>query len=266
MDLRKHLPGDVQDPQKFFIPVARMDVAEHGPGRVGAVGEMPGAAGQVPDQPGIDRSESEAALPGHPAGVRGMIEDPGDFGPGKVGIRNQARLLTDQRPRTFRLEALAGGSGPAVLPDDGVMDGQARVAVPDDRRFPLIGDADGGNIFGAQPRFFQSQNGDADLGFHDFAGIMLHPAGPGIDLTEFFLNRGHDGACLIKNNRPRTGRALIERQKKSHRNLLGESETESAIRNSRHRDLLHGVYPSRLRLKDPWPLRFSCLQGNTESG
>ena len=45
-------------------------------------------------------------------------------------------------------ELLAESGGAAILPDDGVVDGLAGGAVPDDGGFALVGDADGGDVAG----------------------------------------------------------------------------------------------------------------------
>ena len=172
-------PGNVQYLQELVIPVARVDVVEHRPGGVGAVGDVPGAAGQVPDQPGIDRPEGETPLLRHPAGTGNVIEDPGDLGPGEVGVRHEAGLFPDQRSEPLRFQAVAGGGGAAVLPDDGVIDRPARRTLPDDRRFPLVGDAEGGDVGGAQARILQGQGRHAGLGLPDLHGDRAPPSRAG---------------------------------------------------------------------------------------
>ena len=214
--LREDLPGNLQYLQELVIPVARMDVVEHRPGGVGAVGDVPGTPGEVPDQPGVDRPEGEPSFLRHPPGARYIIEDPGDLGPREVGIRNKSRLLPDERSQPLRFQAVAGGGGAAVLPDDGVMDRPARGALPDHRRLPLIGDAEGGDVGGAQARFPKGQRRHAGLGFPYLQGIVLHPAGLRVVLAEFLLGRGDNRARVIEDDRPGTGRALVEGQKKGH--------------------------------------------------
>ena len=44
------------------------------------------------------------------------------------------------------LHLVAEAGGAAVLPDDGVADRLAGLAVPDDGGFALVGDADGGDV------------------------------------------------------------------------------------------------------------------------
>ncbi len=46
-------------------------------------------------------------------------------------------------------QLIADARRPPVLPHDGVMDWLAGGTVPDDRRFALVGNANGGDITGA---------------------------------------------------------------------------------------------------------------------
>ncbi len=181
--LREDRPGNFQYVQELLIPVARMDIVKHRPGGVRAVGDVPGAAGEVPDQPGVDSPEGEPPFLRHPPGTGYMIEDPGDLGPGEIGVRNKARLLPNERPQPRRLQAVAVGRGAAVLPDDGVMDRPARGALPDHRRLPLIGYAEGSDVGGTQASFPNGLPRHAGLGFPNLQGIVLHPAGLGVVLA-----------------------------------------------------------------------------------
>ena len=56
----------------------------------------------------------------------------------------------------------------------------------------------------------QRSLGRTQLGFPDRRGVMLNPAGFGIDLRELPLC--HRLAKCVKNNRPRTGRPLVQRE------------------------------------------------------
>ena len=79
-----------------------------------------------------------------------MIENPGDFGRGKIRIDDQSGLLGNIG--LMRLESLTGQGRATVLPDQGRRDGSARIPFPDDRRFPLIGQADRGDPVGLESR------------------------------------------------------------------------------------------------------------------
>jgi len=75
----------------------------------------------------------------------------------------------------------------AVLPDDGVVHRAARLAVPDDGRFALVGDADGGDRCAIQSRVRDGFGGDAGLRRPDILWVMFDPTWLRIYLREFLL-------------------------------------------------------------------------------
>ena len=70
---------------------------------------------------------------------------------GEVGVDEQAGLRLDRLAGAVGFEPLAEVRGAAILPDDRVVDRLAGLAVPDDGRFALVGDADGGDVLRPQP-------------------------------------------------------------------------------------------------------------------
>ncbi len=74
-----------------------------------------------------------------------IVEDPADLGAGEIGVEQQAGLGGEQRFEAICLQLRAQWRGAPVLPDDGVVDRLAGLAVPDQRRLALVGDADGGD-------------------------------------------------------------------------------------------------------------------------
>src|SRR3954465_16050929 len=105
-----------------------MEIPEQGARGVGDVGRGEGAAGELPDQPGVDGAEGEPA--GGFTGAGDVLQDPGELGAGEVGVEHQAGALAEERLATLALQAVAEAGGAAVLPDDGVGDGLAGPAVP----------------------------------------------------------------------------------------------------------------------------------------
>ena len=97
-------------------------------------------------------------------------------------------------------EAIAFLSGAAILPHDGVGDGPAGLAIPQQRGLALVGDADGGDVGGGESGFFQRGLGGGELGFPNGPGIVLDPAGFGENLREFLLRHRLHAASAIKNN------------------------------------------------------------------
>src|SRR4029077_16032360 len=96
-----------------------------------------------------------------------VVEDPGDLGTGEIGIEDQAGLGRDLVlvPGTPQFIATRGGA--AVLPDDGVVDGLAAVAISYDRGLALVGDADAGQRLGVEFRFDERLPADLDRGRPD---------------------------------------------------------------------------------------------------
>ena len=98
-------------------------------------------------------------------------------------------------PGRRRAREFGDGVGDAgVLPDDGVADGLAGVAVPDHGGFALVGDADGGEIAGAEVLGLHRFADDLLRAAPDLGGIVLDPAGPGINLRVLPLRGGDDVA------------------------------------------------------------------------
>ena len=97
-----------------------------------------------------------------------------------------------------------------VLPDDGVVDGFAGVAVPDESGLALVGDADGGDVGGKQVAGVEGF-GDDEVGVaEDFKRVVLDPAGVGVDLAVFLLGAGDDVAGAVEDHEAGAGGALIE--------------------------------------------------------
>lgn len=114
---------------------------------------MGAAAGQIPDEPRVHIAEQQLAALGTLARTRNVIEDPLDLRAGKIGVDEQAGLLLHIRAKTVGRELIADGRRAAALPDDRVIDGLARVLVPDDRRLALVRDADAAMSVGDRPLF-----------------------------------------------------------------------------------------------------------------
>ena len=199
-DLRQHAFWDVQLRQNLIVPLQGVDVKEHGPGGVGVVGHMGLAAGELPDQPGFHGAEEQLAPPGPLPDAGDVLQNPAQLGSGKVGVDDQAGFAAVGLRQALGLEAVAVLAGAAALPDDGPGNRLAGELVPDDGGFPLIGDADGGDVGGRGADVGHGQPGHLQLGGPDLVGVMLHPAGLGEILGEFLLGHGAHLAPLIKQN------------------------------------------------------------------
>ena len=75
---------------KLLIPGERVDVEEQSARGVGDVGDVATAAGEFPDEPGVDGAESELAGVGLSACAGNMLQDPANFAGGEVGVKDKA--------------------------------------------------------------------------------------------------------------------------------------------------------------------------------
>ena len=171
---------------------------------------MRGPSSKFPDEPCVDRAKSQPALTGKGARAFYVLQQPRDFGGGKISVYDEASLASDDGRMAVGLESVAVFRRTAILPHDGVVDGPAGLASPQQSGLALIGDTDGGNLLGGELGLAQGGLGGGELGFPNRLRIMLHPAGLREDLRELLLRHGLHAAGAIENNRARTGRALVE--------------------------------------------------------
>ena len=187
-----------------------MDIIEHGTGGVGHVGNVDRAAGQLPQQPGVHRSEEDLAPAGPLPGTIHMIQDPFDLGAGEIGVGNQAGGFADMIPQPLLQQSVYDAGSTTALPHNGVADGAAGLAVPEDGGFTLIGDANGGNVGGIYAGLGDHLHHDRVLGGPDFHGVVFYPPFLGVDLGEFLLTDADDVLFPIKEDGAGTGGTLIQ--------------------------------------------------------
>ena len=215
-DLRQDAHRDVHQFAELFVPGQGVDVEEHGAGGVGVVRDMDsafrmgGAAGQVPDEPGVDGTEEEFAFVSKFLGFRDVVEEPADLGGGEVGVNDEAGLLFDGLEVSLRLQFLGVVRGTAALPDDGVVNGTAGRFVPKDGGLALVGDTDGGDVGGIDLAFAEDGGDALEFVHEDVFRTMFYPACMRIDLLELSLGFGDDLAILVKDDRSGTGGTLIQ--------------------------------------------------------
>ena len=215
-DLRQDAHGDAHEFAELFIPGQGVDVEEHGAGGVGIVRDvdcafrMDSAAGQVPDEPGVDGAEEEFALVRKFLCFGDVVEKPADLGGGEVGVDDEAGLLFDGLEMSLCLQFLGIVRGAAALPDDGVVDGTTGRFIPKDGGLTLVGDTDGGDVGGVDLAFAEDGGDALEFGHEDVFRTMFYPACMRIDLLELSLGFGDDLAILVKNDRSGTGGTLIQ--------------------------------------------------------
>jgi hypothetical protein len=82
----------------------------------------------------------------------------------------------------------AGIHGSPILPDDGTVKRLAREPIPEQRRLPLVGDANGGDLLMIQPSVTQGLLCRPEQGGPDVSGVVLHPAWLGVVLAQRSLS------------------------------------------------------------------------------
>ena len=124
----------------MLAPREMPDVVEHRARRVRGIGRVHLAAGEIPDEPGVDGARGERAALGH---ARDMLvrQQPLELGRGEVRIGEQPGARRDVFCVRREREAARGGA--PILPHDRSAHGLARVAIPQHECLALIRDADG---------------------------------------------------------------------------------------------------------------------------
>ena len=136
---------------------------------------------------------------------------------GKVGVDDQAGLGPDRVAGAVRLQALAEVRGAAILPDDRVVDRLAGLAVPDDGRLALVGDADARPCRpGARARGRALRPPRRSATPRSRCGSCSTQPARRKDLGELLLRDGADRAALVEHDRAGAGGALIEREDVRH--------------------------------------------------
>ncbi len=72
-----------------------------------------------------------------------MIQNPGDLCGGEIGIQTQTGFTTHFDIAVIPLQLAAAIGSSSVLPHDGIVEGSAAAAIPDDGGLTLVGNADG---------------------------------------------------------------------------------------------------------------------------
>jgi len=174
-DARQHGARDVENPQEIVVPIA-VEIHQHGARRVRGVGDVQGAAGEIPDEPRVDVAEEQIAGAGARLGVGNVVENPADLAGGKVGVDHQPGLAGDLRAGWRARQLRAEVRRAPALPDDSGSDGPAALPVPHDGGLALVGDPDPRDVRCAGAMPLEEPAGGLDLGAPDLPGILLHPS------------------------------------------------------------------------------------------
>ena len=165
---------------------------------------------KVPKQPGINGTKAQFAPFSLFPCAGYMVQYPSYFSTAKVGINYQPGFVANKIFHLPCFQFIAKGSRPSVLPHNGIVHRLTRVAFPYHRGFPLIGNANGSNIFCMQACKANGFYSHAQLGTPNLHRIMFYPARLWKYLCKFFLCGGNNFTRNIKNNSPATGSTLVE--------------------------------------------------------
>ncbi len=213
-DLREQRARDAHQPQARLVPVERAQVHQHraaGVGHVGDVHAARGSAGEVPQQPRVDRPERQLTALGALARARHVLQDPRELRPGEVRRQRQPDVLAQAIGPVLAGELAHERGGARVLPDDRVADRLARAPVPHDARLALVGDADRGDVRGPRTRARERGVDHFPRAPPHLARVVLDPAGVGMDLLVLAALERPDLPVAIEQDQPRAGRALVDR-------------------------------------------------------
>ena len=174
-DRGKPATRHVEHGQQLIVPVIGVDVVEVRAARVGGVGGVNPAAGQPPDEKTVHGAKAEFSRLCPFAGALNLVEYPGELGRGEIGVEKQAGLCSDAFLVASFLEGRAYGGRSSVLPYDGVVDGLAACALPDDGCLTLVCYAYG--RWRALEFVRLAKNGACDIksALPDILGIVFNP-------------------------------------------------------------------------------------------
>ncbi len=150
---------------------------------IARVGKMRSAR-QFVDQPAFDRAEGEGSGPRRRPHRIFVVEHPAHLRAREIGVEQQSGALLDLRLVPVVLHVGAEFRRTPVLPDDGASERFARIPIPGNDRFALVGDADGGDV----ARSLADDLARARQGLFPYlARVVLDPAGFGIMLRQVRL-------------------------------------------------------------------------------
>ena len=147
-NFRQHALRNIEITEECVIPFEFVDVVEHRTGSVGVIRHMSLAAREFPNQPGINGTKEQVALFCLFAGTFHLVENPFDFRSGEISVNQKTSLVLNLIHKAFFLQVFSNGSRLAGLPNDSIVHRTARVLIPYNRSFALVGDTDSSDIAG----------------------------------------------------------------------------------------------------------------------
>ena len=210
--------------QHFRVPLASSDVAEKRAARIGHVGDVMPAGGQIPHEPTVDGAEGEFAALSAAARSRHMLEQPGELRGREVGIEQKPRAARDLRLVAGRAQRCAELRRAPILPDDRTGNRFTAATIPKYGSLALIREAERGHVGTCGASLGEYLGDEGQLLLPDLARVMLDPARLREVLGDGALSARDCSAVMIKENGARTCRALVERKNEvAHRRAIHSS-------------------------------------------
>ena len=195
---------DAEQLAELRVPGEPADVEEHRARGVRVVGRV--AAGQLEQQPGVDRAEDGARR------QVGVAQQPLDLGAGEVGVEDEPGALADQRLVPGLAQLVAARRGAAVLPDQRPVQRLARCRVPGDDRLALVGDPDRVELGALDAGVGERLARDPPRHLPDLARVVLDPARPREVLLELRVGAPGDPPLRVEDEAGGPGGPLVDRE------------------------------------------------------
>jgi hypothetical protein len=211
---RQHVARNVEDLQQLVVPLVAAHIEHQSARRVAHIGGVHRAAGQLPHQPGVDGAEGELAACRCGTCAGHVVEDPLELRAGKIRVEDQPGLVAERLFEALFAQRRAGRLGTPVLPDDGVVDRFAGLAIPHDRGLALVRDADRCHVTRRHAGLGQRLLRGRELRGPDLLRIVFDPARLRIDLAELALRHRDDAALAVEHDAARARGALVEGEQK----------------------------------------------------
>lgn len=134
-----------EEVDQLLVVLELVDVHEHGPARVGGIGDedVVAHAIELVDEPGVDRAEGQSAGLVCLAHALLVLQQPQQLGDGWVGRDGQAADVGELVAAGPRLQLSRQRRSSCVCPDDGIVQRLSGLAIPAYGRLALVGDANG---------------------------------------------------------------------------------------------------------------------------
>src|SRR3954447_2394650 len=173
-------------------------------------------AGQLPDQPAVDRSEDDFTVLRALAQAGCRIEQPRDLRTREVSGQRQPAARLEAVLPTLARELADDAIGAHVLPVNGVVNRLAGVTFPQHGGLTLVGDAERLQIARLQLSVLECTIDHTQHVVPDLLGVMFHPPRARKDVMVLDLLDGDDARPAVEDEAPRGGGPLIDAGDEAH--------------------------------------------------